>query len=188
LTQINSPRRELRKLCFRPYKGSPAASSKRVAALPLHPRENGSLATPNGARWKPMSKTALPPILNTSLPPQFRQIRLELAREPGHPEGEAAIAYVFLAPLDDDGRIEPELWKHHREACRVARLRPGQDDIHGHLIHRPGGSWAFQYETADLPDEAGYHFGDERFVLGEYVSINEERKLHTFRVTAVTRL
>jgi hypothetical protein len=134
-----------------------------------------------------MSNTVPPPILNTSLPPQFRQIRLELAREPGHPEGEAAIAYVVLAPLDDDGRIATELWKHHREACRVARLRPEQDDRHGHLVHRPGGSWAFQYDD-NLPDEAGYHFSDERFVLGEYVSINEEGKMHTFRVTQVTRL
>jgi hypothetical protein len=30
------------------------------------------------------------PILNTSLPPHFRQIRLELAREPGHPEGDTS--------------------------------------------------------------------------------------------------
>jgi hypothetical protein len=129
------------------------------------------------------------PILNTSLPSQFRKIRLELAREPGHPEGAAAIAYVFVVPLDAEGQIESEVWKHHREACRVTRLRPDQDDSRGHLIHRPGGSWAFQYDiTGHLPDEAGYHFGDERFVLGEYVSINEEGKMHTFRVTAVERL
>jgi hypothetical protein len=32
------------------------------------------------------------PILNTLLPSQFRKIRLELAREPGLPEGAATIA------------------------------------------------------------------------------------------------
>ncbi|NVN88002.1 MAG: hypothetical protein HXX15_18135 [Rhodopseudomonas sp.] len=133
--------------------------------------------------------TRASPILNTSLPSRFRQIRLELAREPGHPDGESAIAYVIVAPLSEDDRIDAEMWKKHREACRVARLRPDQDDSLGHLMHRPGGSWAFQYDLAgDTPDEAGYHFADERFVQGEYVSINEEGTMHTFRVMSVSRL
>jgi hypothetical protein len=75
------------------------------------------------------------PILNTSLPTQFREIRIELAREPGHPEGDADVAYVIVAPLDADDRIDPALWREHREACRIARLRPGQQDDHGHLVH-----------------------------------------------------
>jgi hypothetical protein len=129
------------------------------------------------------------PILNTSLPPQFRQIRLELAREPGHPEGESGVAYVIVAPLDPDGRIDSTLWKQHREACRITRLRPHQDDDVGHLVHRPGGAWAFHYDAAaNMPDEVGYHFADERFVAGEYVSINEDGKMHTYRVVSVARL
>ena len=39
-----------------------------------------------------MSKPQLKPILNASLPAQFRQIRIVLAREPGHPEGDAEMA------------------------------------------------------------------------------------------------
>ena len=84
-----------------------------------------------------MSTAHPKPILNTSLPSQFRQIRLELAREPGHPEGDAAIAYVIVAPLDSDGRIDPKLWREHRDACRIARLRPDEDDKRGHLVHPP---------------------------------------------------
>ena len=76
------------------------------------------------------------PILNTSLPPQFRQIRIELAREPGHPEGDTGFAYVIVAPLDANDRIDARLWREHREACRIARLRPDQDDELGHLVHR----------------------------------------------------
>ena len=78
------------------------------------------------------------PILNASLPAQFRQIRIELAREPGHPLGDSAFAYLFTAPLDGDDRIDAALWREHREACRVARLRPNGDQ-HGHLVHRGGG-------------------------------------------------
>lgn len=130
----------------------------------------------------------LPPILNTSLPPSFRQIRLDLAREPGHPEGAHAIAYVLVAPLAADGRIDPAQWQVHREACRVVRLRPGEQTT-GHLIHRPGGTWAFHYgaESA-LPDESGHHFADERFAPGEYVAIRDGGVLHTFRVVSVARL
>jgi hypothetical protein len=126
-------------------------------------------------------------ILNSSLPPAFRQIRIELARERGHPEGAHDVAYVLLAPLSDDGHINAELWRQHREACRVARLRPGEATVHGHLVHRRGGSWAFQYE-ANIPDEGGYHFNEERFVRGEYVSVNEEGRMHPFRVVSVARL
>lgn len=129
------------------------------------------------------------PILNASLPAQFRQIRIELAREPGHPEGDSAVAYVIIAPLDVDDRIDPMLWRDHREACRIARLRPGQQDNHGRLVHRQGGSWAFHYDTgANTSDEVGFHFADQRFETGEYVTINERGKMHTYRVVSVNHL
>ena len=79
-----------------------------------------------------MPSTQPRPILNTSLPPQFRQIRIELAREPGHPEGNASVAYSIVAPLDADGRIDQNLWRAHRDACRIARRRPNEEDEHGH--------------------------------------------------------
>jgi hypothetical protein len=129
------------------------------------------------------------PILNASLPAQFRQIRIELAREPGHPEGDSAVAYVIIAPLDADDRIDSMLWRDHREACRIARLRPGQQDNHGRLVHRQGGSWAFHYDTgANTPDEVGFHFADQRFETGEYVTISERGKMHTYRVVSANHL
>jgi hypothetical protein len=136
-----------------------------------------------------MSKPQLKPILNSSLPAQFRQIRIVLAREAGYPEGDDEIAYIFVAPVDVEGRVDPRLWRAHREACRVSRQRPNQQDQLGHLVHREGGGWAFHYDgETNLPDEAGYHFADERFVVGEYVSINERGKMHTYRVTTVSLL
>ena len=136
-----------------------------------------------------MSKTQRKPILNASLPAQFRQIRIALAREPGHPEGDADVAYIMVAPLDPKDRIEAKLWREHRDACRIARQRPDEQDKYGHLVHRPGGGWAFHYDgEAALPDEVGYHFADERFVVGEYVSLNERRKMRPYRVTTVSYL
>jgi hypothetical protein len=126
------------------------------------------------------------PILNTSLPPQFRQVRIELAREPGHPDGDTGVAYVITAPFGAYDRIDPMLWRKHREACRVTRFRPDKQGDHGHLVHRQGGGWAFHY--ADMPDEVGFHFANERFVNGEYVSISEGGKMHTYRVVSVSHL
>lgn len=134
-----------------------------------------------------MSNSLPKPILNTSLPAQFRQIRIELAREPGHPEGDASVAYVIIAPLDTNDKIDPALWRAHREACRVTRLQPNEEDDHGHLVHRQGGGWVLHSESSK-PDPVGFHFTDERFMLGEYVSINEGGKMHTYRVTSVSHL
>lgn len=124
-----------------------------------------------------------------SLPASFRAIRLELAREKAHPEGAPQIGYLIVAPLDSTGRIDPEAWKDHRQSCRVRRFRTDEDPVHGHLVRRPGGSWALHYDVdGKVDDEAGYHFGEEKFLLGEYVSIREEEEMHTYRVTSVERI
>ncbi|QRG05962.1 hypothetical protein EZH22_23545 [Xanthobacter dioxanivorans] len=122
----------------------------------------------------------------SQLPHGFRQIRMELAREKEHPEGSRNFGYSFVAPLDAAGRIDPVLWTKHREACRVVKFRPDEADEVGHLVRRPGGSWAFRYDIAGTDDdEAGYRFGDERFEVGEYVSVHEDDEMHTFRVVSV---
>jgi len=120
------------------------------------------------------------------LPPSFRRIRLILAREPGHPEGSAEDGYDLIAPLDDESRLDSALWKSHRDRFRFVRFKPGEDREVGHLLHRPGGSWAFHYDiSGDDDDAAGFRFQNERFVVGEYVSIREDEKFHTYRVVAV---
>ena len=119
----------------------------------------------------------------------LRKIRLELARERGHPTGDSRTGYIIVAPLDAHDRIDAEAWKYSRESCRVTRFRADEDDSHGHLIRRPGGSWALRYDIdGDQDDEAGYHFGDEQFMLGEYISIREDDATHTYRVVSVEPL
>ena len=39
-----------------------------------------------------------------------------------------------------------------------------------------------------MADEIGFHLANERFVEGEYVSITESGKLHTYRVVSVSHL
>ena len=121
------------------------------------------------------------------LPSEFRRIRLELAREPGHPEGSRATGYELVAPLNEGERLSPKQWRKHKDACRVHRFREGEDDLTGRLARRPGGSWYFDYDAGSVrDDEPGHRLGDERFVTGEYVSIQDEQgHMHTYRVVSV---
>jgi hypothetical protein len=117
----------------------------------------------------------------------LKKIRLELARSHEHPEGARDIGYEFAAPLDDKGRINPDEWQKNRDHCRVRRFRPGEDDDIGHLVRKPGGSWAFHYDihSDEEEDESGYRFGDHEFRPGEYVSVREDDGLHTYKVVRV---
>jgi hypothetical protein len=113
------------------------------------------------------------------------KIRLELARDHDFPEGSRMRGYEFTAPLDAEDRIDHEAWKTNRDPCRVLRFWEGNDDEVGHLIRKPGGSWAFHYDLLGDPDddESGYRFGNHVFRPGEYVSIKEhDDVMRTFKV------
>ena len=74
----------------------------------------------------------------TQLPHVLKRIRLNLARSKEFPSGSDRHAYEFVAPLDADGRIDPELWRRYREHCGVRRYWEGENDEFGRLVHRPG--------------------------------------------------
>ncbi len=119
---------------------------------------------------------------------ELKKIRLNLARTREFPNGSNRHGYEFAAPLDAEGRIDVESWKKLRENCRVRRFWGDEEEDVGHVVHRPGGSWAFRYDiSGDEDDEAGYRLGDHAFVPGEYVSIrDEDGELHTFQVVTIT--
>ncbi|RUW88846.1 hypothetical protein EOA13_15410 [Mesorhizobium sp. M7A.F.Ca.US.011.01.1.1] len=121
------------------------------------------------------------------LTPKFRHVRLLLAREKGHPEGDREEGYDVLAPLTGEGRLDAEAWKSHKASCRVRRFRNGEEDLIGRLRRKPGGQWYFDYAEGDRDDEIGFHLGDERFVTGEYVSIARNGTMHTYQVAQVER-
>lgn len=117
----------------------------------------------------------------------LKKIRLNLARTKDYPQGSARHGYEFTAPLDESGHIDATHWKKERDHCRVRRFWGNDEEEIGHLIHRPGGSWAFHYDIdGDDDDEAGYRFATHAFNPGEYVSIkDEDGELHTFQVVTV---
>jgi hypothetical protein len=119
--------------------------------------------------------------------PALSQVRLELAREKGHADGDGAHRYVMRLPLNAEGRIDPDVWRANRDACLVHRFRPGEEMAEGKLQHGPGGIWTIDYDdTTDVDDELGFRLGEETFVIGEYISIREDDGvMHTFRVVSV---
>jgi hypothetical protein len=126
-----------------------------------------------------------------SLPHTLKRIRLHLARSKAFPEGSSRHGYEFVAPIDAKGHIDPELWRQHREHCRVRRFWNGEPEQVGKLLHKPGGAeharWVFDYDASRSDDdEAGYRFGGHAFAPGEYVSITEDDgDVHTFKVMSV---
>jgi hypothetical protein len=117
----------------------------------------------------------------------LKRIRLELARNLDYPEGSASHGYAFVAPLTDDGQLDPAGWREDRAECTVRRFWAGDDDEHGHLVHHRGHHWAFHYAGMTEDDEEPiFRFDRHRFVVGEYVSITEHDGVQrTFRVAEV---
>ncbi|MGZ3272510.1 MAG: hypothetical protein ACXU82_04250 [Caulobacteraceae bacterium] len=115
----------------------------------------------------------------------FRIIHLDLAREPGHPEGSAQDRYTLVLPLDKDGRIDLDYCRSFPDLCRVAHASfPG--GVHRGLIRREtDGTWTFDYGDADAEDEAGFRFSDERFTPGEYVSVIRHGVAHPYKVISL---
>lgn len=119
--------------------------------------------------------------------PTLYRIDLELAREPGHPDGDAEHNYRIYLPLTGDGHIDQASFGKFAALCRVVRKRPGEDEVGGRIARGPGGRWIFDYSDAgDRDDEIGFRLSEERFVPDEYVSIREDDgRLHTFRIVSV---
>lgn len=119
------------------------------------------------------------------LSPKFRSVRLLLAREKGHPEGDLNEGYDLLIPLGADGHIDAGEWKVHQPVCRVRKFGENVEDRIGLLRRKPGGQWYFDYAEGDRDDEIGFRLGEERFAVGEYVSIGRKGDMHTYQVARV---
>lgn len=101
----------------------------------------------------------------------FHHIRLELAREPGHPHGNPGDGWDIVAALDDDGRLDLEACRAEPKRCFVRRFLRDATVATGHLRHGVGDRWILDLENSEVLDASGFRLGEERFALGEYVSI-----------------
>jgi hypothetical protein len=120
---------------------------------------------------------------------QLRRIRLELGRLAGSPGGNPNYGYEFVAPLDAEGRLDAEAWPEVEQLCTMRHFAPRVDDVHGELIYRGHGEWAFSYIPGDSDDEVIYRLDKHRLCEGEYVSITERDGVtRPFKVVSVEPL
>lgn len=126
-------------------------------------------------------------MLTKDLPPNFRHVKLLLARGKGHPQGEPDEGYDLLVPLDENGRLDPAVWKANQAACRVRHFSDEGDQRIGRLRRKPGGQWYFDYAEGEADDEIGFRLGAESFVTGEYVSIGHGKTMRTYQVARVEK-
>lgn len=118
----------------------------------------------------------------------LHHIRLELAREPGKPAGDPQSGYDMVAPLDDAGRLDAEAIRGMAEPCRVRRFERNETVTTGQLRHVGREGWILDF-PGDEEDQVGFRFGEERFILGEYVSVRApDGAQHTFRVAQLRAL
>jgi hypothetical protein len=115
----------------------------------------------------------------------MKTVRLELARNPGFPEGAADCGYEIRVPLDTAGHIDLAAFRKQPGACTVRRFWHGEDDQSGEVIHGRHG-WAFSYGPGEEDDEPLYRLDSHLMRAGEYVTIREyDGPTYTFRVARV---
>lgn len=112
----------------------------------------------------------------------FHHIRLELAREPQHPEGDHDIGYDILAPLKADRRLDAAAWREAPEKCRVRRFSHGATLAFGRLRHAAPDRWFLDFEPGEADDAHGFRLADEALETGEYVSLSTGDQTHTYVV------
>ena len=115
----------------------------------------------------------------------LKTIRLELARNPGFPDGAADCGYEVRLPVDASGHIDPDEYRRHRHACVVRRFWRDEDEQSGELHHGRHG-WAFSYGPGGADDEPLHRLDSHVLRVGEYVTIREyDGPTYTFRIARI---
>lgn len=119
------------------------------------------------------------------------RIVMRMARNPGteFAGGDDHRGYTLVAPLNGEGRLDPDAYSREREACTVRRFSPDEDPADGRLERR-GQRWFFDYGDGEaIDDEPVFRLGEHRFAVGEYVTVTDEdgRPL-TYKVVEVSPL
>jgi len=117
----------------------------------------------------------------------LKKIRMELARGPEFPQGNANHGFELVLPLGADGGIDAAAHGRDPLVCSAVRFWGSQEDQHGLLIQTDDGGWAVSFEIGEADDEPIHDLERHRFAVGEYVTLRERDGVsRTFRVVGVS--
>jgi hypothetical protein len=123
---------------------------------------------------------------------RLTRLTLRLARNPeaGFADGADDRGYVLVAPLDQDERLDPVLWRDTKDRCTVRRFSPVSGESADGLLTHHDGHWRFTYDDEDEgPDEAGWKLASHQMVVGAYVTITSGGGVPlVYRITEALRL
>ena len=116
-------------------------------------------------------------------------IHLELGRTKEFPEGNPLHGYVFVAPLDAQGQLDAEEWRHSKTRCVVRRFSPGAGEMRGRLLH-VGKGWHFDYDPKRRDDDEPLFKLDRHLIKqGEYLSVTEHDGVtRPFKIVSATAM
>ena len=113
----------------------------------------------------------------------WKNIRLELARTGGLPNGSVSRCYLLRLPVDEGGRIDHATVGEDPLFAIVRRFWPSSPDLRGHVV-RAGRGLAFFFHRADdaplLRHQPGLEFGNDEILL-----IEPDGSLSIYGVTEV---
>ena len=116
----------------------------------------------------------------------LKEIRLELGRTDGFPDGDPSQGYEFARPLTAAGHLDATAWAEHREACTVRHFEDGEDLERGRLQH-VGHGWHFAYGSKPGSGEPIFKLDHHLISPGLYVSITEHDGVQRpFKIVSVT--
>jgi hypothetical protein len=102
---------------------------------------------------------------------KLMNIRLELGRTDGFPEGSSRHGFEFVAPLTPEGHLDSQAWAKAKDRCTVRQFWEGRDDEYGFLRH-VGQGWRFDYDPSDREDDEPFFKLDRHVIApGLYVSV-----------------
>ena len=117
----------------------------------------------------------------------FQIIHLDLAREPGHPQGSVSDRYTLVLPLKADGRVDQAECKGFPDLCTVSRTLENGSFMRGIVRRDADHNWLFDFGEP-LEPEIAFGFSKQKMVPGEYVSVRRDGEDHTYRIISLQPL
>lgn len=115
----------------------------------------------------------------------WHNVRLELARTEGFPQGSPSRCYLLRLPLTPEGTIDEPARAADPGRATVRRFWPNEPDLAGYVIRTAQG-WAFSYRLGDDDDESVFHLETHPMRIGNYLTLTEPNgEQRPFRVTSV---